>query len=1001
LLKIANKAGATFRLLGAQIRVTVPRDEAFRPVLAALKAEQPAVWRILGGAALDAPPLNLITKLGVEPVVPLTEAEARELIAEMEADSDAHTPEAVKRSRGGLLGLDLETAANPGEEKRPPARLRLKDGLPAKSQPAFKGGAALDPHRSTIRLVQLYGGGRRCLVLDTRLVPIGVITAVLSRRVMVAHNASFELRFLLEAGLAVPRFEDTMQAAGLLLGAHRRSLEEAADAYLGIDLPKGLQRSDWSAPRLSLGQIAYAALDAIVAFRLWPKLRTELREKQRGEAYVMQRDVTPATVRMMARGVLLDRAPHRREVTGWRSALEAARKLFTEGSGQPPPDTPNQVRAFLTRILPADVIEGWPRTGKQQALSVKVADLKRHISAPAIRELLAINAMTKLLSGFGEELAAKVSARTGRLHPSYNVAGTKAGRFSASNPNVQQIPKHKAKGLRGCFNAAPGMKFVIGDYSGMELRAAAAISGDQAMNRDFADGVDLHRRQAAEMLGIPQDEVTDQQRDTAKPICFGTIYGAGPRGLAASAWANYGLVLPETEAEAARQALLGRYPGLAGWMDTNFVQSNRLGCITIGRLGRVIEASWEHQQKSDGRFNWRFPEEDDEDLDDEEEDARPPPPQWRGVLKRTLCCNAPIQGACADAAMLALTLIDAAMIEAGIQGGPVLFVHDEIVLEVPEADAERAGVLLRDCMTKAFRTTFPDAPLVGLVELKIRDAWGDPGRSADGPANRGIPVGADGRDSDHLEDQQQLARGCGAGAGLAVAANRGNGAGLATSDILTYRSQRGVEIWPERFANYERERGHCCYTAMYSDGWVTGAWSLGGSYKRHADYHGAYPLTLLKNLAAFFFDRDRVLHVCSGALQPDNPWLPGDTLDINPDLNPTYCTDAETCEGVPLHLYDTVFVDGPYTDKDAGIYGTKPINRGRVLGTLAKGLPPGALIIWLDEVTPPYRKEWPLKWQAMIAVSTSGGHRARVLFVYEVTSPQGPDAAGDVRSQKP
>jgi hypothetical protein len=510
------------------------------------------------------------------------------------------------------------------------------------------------------------------------------------------------------------------------------------------------------------------------------------------------------------------------------------------------------------------------------------------------------------------------------------------------------------------------MKLVIADYSAMELRAAAAISDDEAMNADFANGVDLHRRQAAEMLEIQQSEVTLQQRDVAKPICFSTIYGAGPHGIAASAWSNYGLVLSEDEAETARKAFLARYPALAGWMDTSFTQSNRLGFIAIGRLGRVIEAAWEHQQRLDGKYNWRYLDEDEEDIDEDE--APQPPLQWQAVLKRTLCCNAPVQGACADAAMLALTFIDAALIKAGIQGGPVLFVHDEIVLEVPEADAERAGALLVDCMMRAFSTTFPNAPLDALVELQITDAWGAKPSATPGTAR---PVSADPaerRHSDVVADQRGGAAGRRAGA-----LNR-----LAVGD-------GGVSPWPARFANYERVRGRTCYSTLYSDGWVTGAWSLGGSYKRHAEYHGAYPTTLLKNLDALFFDRGQVLHVCSGALQPDNPWIPGDTLDINPTLNPTYCTNAETCDGVPLHLYDTVFVDGPYTEADAKIYGYPMLRRQRVLGTLAKGLPPGALIVWLDEVTPPYRKDWPIKWEAMIGVSTSGGHRARTLFIYSIS----------------
>jgi DNA polymerase I-like protein with 3'-5' exonuclease and polymerase domains len=526
----------------------------------------------------------VLARLEVEPVVPATTEEALALIAEMEADADIYTPADIRKARGAVLGLDLETAVNPGEDSQPAVKLRLRDGLPAKQQPVLKGDAGLDPHRSRARLVQLYGGGRRCLVLDTTTVPIDLLGGVLGRRVTLIHNAAFDLRFLAEAGLEVPRFEDIMQAAGLLLGAHRRGLDDAADAYLGFTLPKNLQRSDWSAPILSPGQLAYAALDAIVVFRLWPKLRTELRAKQRGAAYVLQRDVTPATVRMTRRGITLDRTVHRQQISEWQTALVDAKRAFTKEAGQDPPETPNETRAFLCKALPAEIIAAWPRTGKQQVLSTKTAELKRHIDVPAVRSLLAITATTKLLNSFGEELARKVSPRTARLHPTYNIAGTKTGRFSSSNPNIQQIPKHKAQGMRGSFVAAPGMKLVLADYSAMELRAAGAVSDDHAMNADFAAGIDLHRRQAAEMLGIPEEDVTVAQRDDAKPICFGTIYGAGARGLAASAWGNYGIVMSLAETEEARRAFLARYPRFGSWMDSNFARSNRLGFIIIGRL---------------------------------------------------------------------------------------------------------------------------------------------------------------------------------------------------------------------------------------------------------------------------------------------------------------------------------------------------------------------------------------------------------------------------------
>jgi hypothetical protein len=202
----------------------------------------------------------------------------------------------------------------------------------------------------------------------------------------------------------------------------------------------------------------------------------------------------------------------------------------------------------------------------------------------------------------------------------------------------------------------------------------------------------------------------------------------------------------------------------------------------------------------------------------------------------------------------------------------------------------------------------------------------------------------------------------------------------AASQPVSVRLQRAT--WEQRFANYRRLIGRSPHLHLNEeDGWIEGYW-LFNDYARHADYHGAYMRHLLKRYAALFYDHGRILHVCSGALRSDNQWLPGDTIDINPSLTPTYCVDAETCADVPLHLYDTAFVDVPYTDADAEIYGYPLLSRYRVLRTLAYGLSPGALIVWLDEDTPSRRRDWPIKWEGVWGISTSGGHRTRTVFVY-------------------
>ena len=231
------------------------------------------------------------------------------------------------------------------------------------------------------------------------------------------------------------------------------------------------------------------------------------------------------------------------------------------------------------------------------------------------------------------------------------------------------------------------------------------------------------------MLGIDYNDVDATARDHAKPVNFSMIYGAGAAGIVASAWNNYGVDLSLVEAEGARQAFLRRYSAYANWMRVNYAQSTQRGIIVSGRLGRVIEAAWEAKSTSTRRS---FPQWDDEDSETNNDDLAGDSFVWgnggwaQDALKYTLCCNAPIQGACADAAMLALIKVDAALREARIEGGLILFVHDEIAIETRQEDAEAARRILTDAMVSAFAETFPDAPLNGVVSVRTGDSWGAP-----------------------------------------------------------------------------------------------------------------------------------------------------------------------------------------------------------------------------------------------------------------------------------
>jgi DNA polymerase I-like protein with 3'-5' exonuclease and polymerase domains len=278
------------------------------------------------------------------------------------------------------------------------------------------------------------------------------------------------------------------------------------------------------------------------------------------------------------------------------------------------------------------------------------------------------------------------------LHGRYNIAATKAGRFSASSPNLQQLPDKRAPEFKSCVVAGPGCVLIGCDWSQIEMRAAAWLYRDPLLTQIFIDGRDIHAETAARIAGVPVAQVSDAQRGAAKPINYGAIYGQGPAGLRESAFVNYGVELSLAEAEYARQQFFESYRRLHQGLWDNYHLCKARGYVLIG-AGRVVEAEWE------------------EDVG--------------GRLLFTRCCNLPIQGICADCLLRAITWTYARLKATQIRGGLVACVHDELVLEVVEDDAERARQILEHTMTDAFAETFPGAPANGVATAKIGHSWAE------------------------------------------------------------------------------------------------------------------------------------------------------------------------------------------------------------------------------------------------------------------------------------
>ncbi|MDA0341632.1 MAG: DNA polymerase [Proteobacteria bacterium] len=508
-------------------------------------------------------------------------------------------------------------------------------------------GAVDDPHRARIASISVDDGDAE-IIFDMRVLPVNAIYQLWTRRI-VMHDPRLAIQFLAKLGVYPRQVESTMQLIGLERGVGAR--------------------------------------DEVAPFKAWRDL-SATRERAAG-AYARQRDACIVAAHAELRGVGFDREQHRQFVRNLNSGIMAARKAFHGVTGEIAPETPEAARRFLERTLCTSDLDGWPRTSSG-LLSVARGDLARAAHLPCIRHLDYITRSKHLLACFGHRLRDDVNPVTGRLHPRINIAGAKSGRATVSNPPLQQMPREDtAPGFRRCFAADPGNVLVGGDYSQMELRAAAAMSGDEAMTQAFANGEDLHCTTAAFVAGIAPADVTPNQRQGAKVINFSAVYGAGPQGLAETAWTNYRTVMSEAAAATALQALARSYPGLARHLQACHDRCKASGVLEIFD-GRVVRAEWEG-----------------------------------GEISYPQSCNLPIQGACADVTMLAMIKLDAATTDHGLGRLLVLPVHDELILEVPEQFADLAGDLLSTAMVEAFTEIFPTAPTLNLVEVKKARTWAD------------------------------------------------------------------------------------------------------------------------------------------------------------------------------------------------------------------------------------------------------------------------------------
>jgi DNA polymerase I-like protein with 3'-5' exonuclease and polymerase domains len=656
-------------------------------------------------------------------VVPSVRADEADLVRSLLADAGARvayitSPSAARQAVAEIrayspevIGLDFETEVLPAFRQPVPIKFKKDGNLAARQPRDGAAGAALDPFRSKVRLVQAWAGGEHCYVFDMRSVAWADI-APLFELPLAIFNAVFEVKRLIHEAQIEPTgcIFDVMTAVWLTDG-RRPSLAEAIAINYGLDIPKGLGASDWSSDTLAPEQLEYAALDAVLCRLLWNTQQNEVFDDIDKQCQQVADEVVPAIARLELHGMPIDVGAHRTQIARWQTELAAAQNALHSASSLRDLLKPAQLQAHLYEVLDSDMLAAWPRTACGR-LNTRRQQLQLNSHLPAIPELLQVRALKKLIDAFGDSLIDAINPVTGRLHASFLIAGASTGRFAARGINLQQMPKRREAGFRKIF-AAPASQLVMAlDYGQIELRAVGELISDwfghdSILRQSFAAGMDAHTATAMSMTGKNRPEnVTEDERQLAKPCNFGLLYRMGDNAFYNYLRANFVPDISFEEACELKARFFAGYPDLARWQD-EYARYTREQGYTQTVAGR--------------RWRWKWRARDPEDVDEDTSFYADEISGFRGAY----AVNHPVQGSCAEVMQIALTRLDQALRDEPAR--LIATVHDEAVLLVPDdiASVERIGAIAQREMIAAFLEVFPDAPILNLVDPKVGPTWGD------------------------------------------------------------------------------------------------------------------------------------------------------------------------------------------------------------------------------------------------------------------------------------
>ncbi|WP_176508403.1 MULTISPECIES: DNA polymerase I [Pseudomonas] len=511
----------------------------------------------------------------------------------------------------------------------------------------------------------------------------------------VGQNAKYDINILANSSPAIDMrgvaYDTMLESYVLNSTATRHDMDSLALKYLDHTTIAFEDIAGKGAKQLTFNQInldkagPYAAEDADITLRLHHALQARLAQTPSVQPVLMdiEMPLVPVLAKIERQGALVDAALLQVQSgeLGVKMA-ELEQRAYALAGEEFNLGSPKQLGAILYDKLGMPVLS---KTAKGQPSTAEaVLDELAEQGYPLPEVLMQYRSLSKLKSTYTDKLPGQINPRTGRIHTSYQQAVAATGRLSSSDPNLQNIPIRTAEGrrIRQAFVASPGYKLLAADYSQIELRIMAHLAKDEGLLHAFRNDLDVHRATAAEVFGVALEDVTTDQRRSAKAINFGLIYGMSAFGLAKQ------IGVDRKQSQDYIDRYFARYPGVLAYMERTRAQAAEQGFVET-LFGRRLYLP----------------------------DINAKNPALRKGAERT-AINAPMQGTAADIIKRAMVNVDNWLSESGLDARVILQVHDELVLEVREDLVEQVKDEIRTHMSNAAQL---DVPLV--VEAGVGSNW--------------------------------------------------------------------------------------------------------------------------------------------------------------------------------------------------------------------------------------------------------------------------------------